>query len=200
MKSLKNSKFVIPEELSKLEDIRNSFSFIKSDEERVPIPSPDFLKELHTDNPNVALDENQREPYKYKREYDAYCKWVALPKEQRKPQTIGNFEEKWHLPKGYTPFFHQRKDFQQNRLMYFWEWMMDKLPDVVNAIYRRAMGRSSKDASIFVELIAKHINLNKPSIQVSPMMLVGVPQERINDLFVPKSYRDIKDITPDGGK
>ena len=197
MKSLKNSKSIFPQNITSEEDIRNSFNFIKEDNEvSVPIPSPDFLKELHVDNPNVAEDKNQQGLYKHEKQYDAYCKWIALPKETRKPGTIGQFELKWRLPKGYSLYFHQRNDFQQKRLTYFWEWMMDKLPDVVHAIYKRATARSSKDASIFVDLIAKHIKLDKPNIQVSPMMLVGVPQDRIDALFVPKEYRDIKDITP----
>lgn len=36
----------------------------------------------------------------------------------------------------------------------------------------------------------------KPKVNIAPMMLIGVPQESIDRLFIPKEYGEIKEITP----
>lgn len=171
-------------------------SFLKppDKETNIPIPSPDFLRKIYK-KPTEG-GQGTGELVKYEREYDAYCHWAALPHEVRKPKNQQLFEKKWNLPKNYLAKFHQREGFQEKRLGYFWEWMMDKFPNVVYAIYQRAMGKSSKDANIFVDLISKYISPERPRVQVSPMILVGVPQEKIDKLFIPEGYENIQDITP----
>ena len=179
-----------------------NLSFLKKEVEKgesnkIPIPTPDFLKTVYStkvDKYNPTRGTGAL--IKYEKEYDAYCKWSALPKDLRKPKKQESFELRWHLPHKYATTFNYREDFQERRLKYFWEWMMDKFPDVVHAIYKESIGKNMKAAQIFVDLISKHMHIDKPQVQVSPMMLVGVPQEKIDALFVPEGYHDIKDITP----
>ena len=178
-----------------LQDFPEEVSFLQPTEEtkenKIPIPSTDFLRKVYK-----PREKENRDLVKYEREYDAYCRWAALPHDVRKPKRQEHFEKKWHLPKTYTAVFQRREDFQEKRLRYFWEWMMDKFPDVVYAVYQRALGKSSKDANIFVDLISKYINPERPKVSISPMVLVGVPQEKIDNLFVPKGYEKLEDITP----
>lgn len=172
-----------------------SFLKVKEEDTRIPIPSPDFLKKIYKDQA-TKKDTGIGRPFEKEKEYDAYCKWLALPKDLRKPKKLYQFEDKWGLPRGYTQLFVEREDFQQRRLQYFWEWMMDLFPDVVYAIYKRATKNSSVDARAFAEIILKKLDVEKPRVQVSPMILMGVPQEKIDQLFIPKGYEDVKEITP----
>jgi hypothetical protein len=170
-----------------------SVSDLKNDDllsTKIPIPSPDYLKKLvkQTENPNSP--QRVAELRKYEREYDLFCRWCALPKEIRKPKTAVEFEREHTLPKAYTTIFKQREDFRNRMLTYFWEWMFDLYPDVVHSVYKRAIGKSSKDAQIFVDLMSKQMEANKPRVNVAPMVLVGVPQDKIDKLFTPKSYDD----------
>jgi hypothetical protein len=165
------------------------FKLPKLDDEeldtKIPIPSPEHLKKL-TKTSDSPIDAKLM---KYQKEYEKFCQWAALPKEQRKPKTAVEFERKNFLPKGYTNYFKQREDFMDKRLTYFWEWMMDLYPDVVHAVYKRAVDKGgSKDAQIFLEMITKRLNLDKPKLQVQPMILMGVPQDKIDALFTPKGY------------
>lgn len=154
---------------------------------KIPIPSPDYLKKMVNDK--SAHPGDSAKLTKYAKEYEAFCRWAALPKSERKPKTAVEFERKNFLPKNYTNFFKGRDDFNDKRLTYFWEWMIDLYPDVVHAVYKRAVDKGgSKDAQIFIELLSKKLNLDKPKVQVSPMVLMGVPQEKIDALFTPKGY------------
>ena len=155
---------------------------------KIPIPSPEYLKKMS--NP-ASSHPGKSDPklIKYQKEYEAYCRWAALPRTERKPKTAVEFERKNFLPKGYTNFFRGRDDFNDKRLTYFWEWMIDLYPDVVHAVYKRAVDKGgSRDAQIFIELLSKKMKLDVPRLQVAPMVLMGVPQEKIDALFVPKGY------------
>ncbi len=180
-----------------LPDLEEDLSFLKVKEEdtRIPIPSPDFIKKVYKDQASQK-DTGLGRPFEKEKEYDAFCKWIALPKDLRKPKKLGQFEDKWGLPRSYTEYFKEREDFQQRRLQYFWEWMMDLFPDVVYAIYKRATKNSSVDARAFAEIILKKLDVEKPRVQISPMVLMGVPQDKIDNLFVPKDYSDVKEIMP----
>lgn len=162
----------------------------KDIETKIPIPSPDYLKK------NAAkTDKGQGAPLtKYAKQYEEFCRWAAMPKDVRDPESAVAWERKHMMPKGYTNFFKAREDFNDKRLTYFWEWMMDLYPDVVYAVYKRAIGKSSKDAGIFIDLLSKKMNLDKPRMEIQPMVLVGVPQDKIDKLFVPKDYEDAKII------
>lgn len=170
---------------------------------KIPIPSPEYLKKM-TNDKSAHPGDSDSKLVKYQKEYDAFCKWAALPKEERKPKTAAEFERKNFLPKGYTNYFKGRDDFMDKRLNYFWDWMMDLYPDVVHAVYKRSVSAkgSSKDAQIFIELLSKKLNLDKPKLQVQPMVLMGVPQDKIDALFTPKGYDNgvIPGTVVDNGK
>ena len=148
------------------------------------LPIPDFL------NLDKKLIPQQRHRMMEKHEdaYNSFCKWAALPEDLRNPRTQQEFEHKWGLPKNYTSKWKEKEDFQATRLKHFWNWMFDKYPDVIYAIYRRAVRNSATDARIFAELVGKKLETERPVAQISPFILVGVPQEKLDSLFVPKSY------------
>lgn len=160
---------------------------------QIPIPSPEFLKKI---SGQEIIKDGKKELTKHEKAYDAYCHWAALPISVRKPKTQLSFEKKWGLPYGYIAELRRREDFQNRRLQYFWEWMMDLLPNVVEAAYKRALKNSSVDARFFADLIAKRLDMEKPRVSVTPMVLVGVDQDKINNLFTPKGYENIQEITP----
>lgn len=153
-------------------------------ETKIPIPSPDFLKKPH------KITSSATPLTKYAKEFEKFCEWSALPKELRKPPDAKGFERKYMLPKGYTNYFKGREDYRDKTLTYFWEWMMDLYPEVVHATYKRAIAKSDKAATLFIELMNKHMNLDKPKVQVQPMILMGVPSEKIDALFTPKGYTE----------
>lgn len=160
----------------------------------IPIPSPEFLRHEYAikKSPDSTL-------IKHERAYEAFCRWSSLPKELRKPKTAKSFEEKWSLPRSYTEKFTQREDFRNKRLTYFWDWMMDNFPDVVYSMYKRAVsgGKSSAaDAKAFAELISKHLDIERPQTLIQPIALIGVPQEKIEKLFIPKGYEKTEGIIP----
>ena len=156
---------------------------------RIPIPSPDYLKKMQARSGTDTDSNVDYKMVKYKDQYELFCKWAALPKLERKPPTAVAFEKKYMLPKNYTEYFKSRNDFTDKRLNYFWEWMMELYPDVVHAVYKRAVSKGgSKDAQIFIELLSKKMQLDRPKVQVQPMVLMGVPQDKIDALFVPKGY------------
>lgn len=170
-----------------------SIDYIKTDNTKIPIPSPDFLKQ---GLPKQKSSIEQKDFKKHERAYDAFCRWIALPDDERNPKTITAFEKKWKLPAKYAAYFRQREDFQERRLKYFWEWMMDKFPDVVQSIYKGSMKGNAAQSKTFVELVAKHINIEKPQQTIQPFMLIGVPQEKIEQLFVPVGYEKPEVIIP----
>ena len=59
----------------------NGLPFLKTPDVKIPIPDPSYLEKFPIPN------ESKRES-KYEREYDAYCKWAALPREQRSPKKM----------------------------------------------------------------------------------------------------------------
>ena len=184
------------EELQQTSDVSIKGSSPSEVDTKIPIPDPSYL--LKTPKPRTGLQREQEQPLrKYEKEYEAFCEWSALPKELRKPKTATEFERKHLLPRGYTYYFKTREDFRDKSINYFWEWLMDLYPDVVHAIYKRAIGKSDKAAGIFMDLIAKKMNLDKPKVTVQPMVLMGVAQEKIDQLFVPKEYEKVLDATPE---
>lgn len=182
--------------LSPLEDL--TLEDLKSADldTKIPIPSPKHLRKTHQMSASMEATPMK----KYGKEYELFCEWAAMPKDLRKPKTAVEFEKRYLLPKSYTNYFKSREDFRDKTLTYFWNWMMDIYPDVVYAVYKQSVdNKNMKAAAIFLELISKKMNLDKPRVQVQPMVLMGVPQEKIDALFVPKDYDNIADITPKAG-
>jgi len=169
-----------------------SFTDIDLDK-KIPVPSLDFLRK---ENKAEQTGNRSGKLVKYEKEYDAFCRWISLPSEERDPKTESAFEKKWKLPSRTSISFRQRADFRNKRLLYFWEWMLDKLPDVFYAVYKRAKGKSSADARIFAEIITKHMDVQKPQNQITNIVISGVDQNKINDLFVPADMREVEDVTP----
>ena len=161
--------------------------------EGLSIPDPSYLGKVYGGKLGEGKDGKLE---KYEKEYDKYCQWSALPKELREPKTQDKFEKKWKIPKSYSYTFRKRKDFQNRRLAYFWDWMMDSFPDVVYAMYKRAIDKSSVDARAFAELISKHIDVERPAQIIQSLAIIGVPQEKIDRLFIPKTFENIKGIIP----
>lgn len=172
--------------------------FLNFNDNKIPIPSPDFLRDSYSKLPKkVGSEEKPKELTKHEKAYDAFCHWSAIPQDERKPTTIRAFERKWKVPDGYSSAFRQREDFHERRTRYFWEWMMDKFPDVVQAIYKGAVKGNSAQAKTFAELVAKRIDTDKPKRVIQPFMVIGVPQEKVDKLFVAEGYEDIRDIVPE---
>lgn len=158
------------------------------------ISVPDFLS---LEKSFVPQEKKEYET-KHSEAYEAYCKWLALPEELRVPKTKKEFEKKWKLSYLYTSAFFDRKDDVDAQVMkYFWKWAFSKIPNVVYAIYRRAMRNSSADAKVFVDLIGKKLETDQPRVQLSPLIMIGVPQESIDRLFIPKKYEELADKTVD---
>ena len=164
------------------------------DDKKIPIPSLDFLRKL--DKAEQRIDKRDGKMVKHEKAYDAYCRWLATPTAERDPKTELSFEKRWKLPRRYAATFRQRKDFRNRRLLYFWEWMMDKVPDVFYAIYERARKKSSADARVFAEIITKHMDYQRPANQITNIVIQGVSQDKLNNLFIPDEYEKIEDVTP----
>lgn len=167
---------------------------MKTAQPNFDLPIPTFLNVDKTATPSVR----NRPKDKHADAYEAYCKWAALPQEVRQPTTKTEFEKLWKLPRLYTWKWDQTEDFQAKRLNYFWNWMFDKFPDVVYSIYKRATaksGGSSADAKIFADIVGKKLDTEKPSLRITPFMLVGVAHEKIEELFTPKEYIPVADRT-----
>ena len=154
------------------------------------IPDPSFLKEDNKGTRDGKMT-------KYDTAYEKFCQWSALPKRLREPKTIVAFELKWKLPKTSSFQFKERKDYDNKRRAYFWKWMNDVYPDVVDTLYLQATVKGNINAAkFFAELVAKHEEVERPAAIIQPLTIIGVPQERIEKLFVPKKYEDVKGIIP----
>jgi hypothetical protein len=165
-------------------------STIEEDFNSIPLPTPEFFEEVNQKEPLV--DEKRKgDLIVHDRAYDAFCRWAALPDELRKPKTQKKFEEMWGLPDSYTYRMRQREGFQEKRMKYFWEWLMDKFPDVVYAVYKEARKGKSKQAETIIELVSKHINIDKPQQTIQTLNIIGVSQEALNKLAIPKGYEKI---------
>lgn len=156
------------------------------------VPVPNFL-----DLEQSIIPRERKKPVarKHGAAYEAFCRWAALPRKLRRPKTQEEFEKLWHLPANYVHHWKHREDFQAARLKYFWNWMFDRFPDVVYAIYQRALRKSSADARIFTELIGKKLETERPTPKISPFMMIGVAQEDITKLFIPKEYDKVVEKT-----
>ena len=158
----------------------------------IPIPSVEYLEKVSKETKTASAPAM----YKYAQEFDVFCRWSALPKEIREPKTAVEFEKRHKLPNRYTSYFKTHEEFQGKRLKYFWEWLFDLYPDVVYAVYKRAVKKSAKDAGIFVDIIGKRIDIDKPKMQITPLVIMGLPQDKLDKLFIPKNYDVIADSTP----
>jgi hypothetical protein len=158
-------------------------------------PEPDFFKKPKTEKTKIqSFQTKEREMA-----YEAYVRWSATPSDLREPKTDVDFEKVWKLPKDTVyQTFKKRPDFYEKKMKYFWDWVFDKFPDVIHAVYRRAVQNSTADAKIFAELVAKRMAVDAPKPQMPPFMLIGVPQEKINALFVPEGYEEAEVV--DGNK
>jgi len=165
-------------------------------------PEPDFFKK-----PKAQKQRNLPSLTKHgftteKREdaYLAYIKWAASPESIREPKTEKEFERRWKLPANTAQTsFKTRPDFYEKKMKYFWEWVFDKFPDVIHAVYRRAIQNSTADAKIFAELVGKRMEVNAPKPQMPPFVLIGVPQDKINALFIPEGYEEAQ-VVDEAGK
>jgi len=153
-------------------------------------PEPEFFK-----TPKKIKKKTRRGKFKTrarKAAYEAFLRWSATPRSLREPKTAAEFERIWKLPAMTTSkTFKTREDFHQRRMTHFWNWVMDRYPDVIHAVYRRAITNSTADAKIFSELVAKRMEVSTPTKpKMTPFMLVGVPQEKINALFTPEGVEE----------
>lgn len=151
------------------------------------IPLPDYLFEK---NKTVA-HKKRRGMSKYSGEYHEFVKWSALPNELRIPKTQREFEVKHKLTPFKTSQWKMREDFYPLRLQYFFDWLYDEFPNVVYGIIKRAKRHSSADAKIFVDLLSKKLDLDKPKINMTPIFMVGVSQEKIDEFMVPEGYEGV---------
>lgn len=177
-----------------VQDIVSKFSSYKESDldKKIPVPTLDYIRK-QTKNEQLA----NRNGQKYDREYDAFCRWISLPQNEREPKTETAFEKKWRLPRRTSLAFRRYRDFRNRRLLYFWEWMFDMLPEVASAIAKRAMAKGgSADARIFAEMISKHMDVQKPQNQITNIVIQGVSQDKLDNLFIPDDMQDVEDITP----
>lgn len=174
--------------------IKNGLGAFTDNSSEIPLPNAKHVQEV-TRQPTTGVVKKDEKPLiKYAKQYDAYCRWAALPKELRDPNTAVKFEKRYKLPKGYTTNFLHRSDFHGKRATYFWNWMMDLFPDVVYSMYKRSLDKSSTDAKAFADIIAKHLDLQKPAPTITNFTLVGVSQDKIDKLFTPKEYIDGEEV------
>jgi len=164
------------------EQSESGFKGFTNEETKIPVPDPSFL--MNAPEPKYI----EAAKTKLGEVYEKFCRWSALPKKSRKPKTALAFEIKHKLPRNTTNNFRSRESFRSKRLAYFWDWMMDKFPDIVEAVYERALKKSTADARIFAEIISKHIDVQKVETKITNFNLIGIPQDEIKKLFVPKEY------------
>jgi hypothetical protein len=153
-------------------------------------PDADFFKKPDIKKKDItAFKTPERE-----KAYEAYVRWAASPTALREPKTDKDFERLWKLPTDTVYMsFKKRPDFYERKMKCFWDWVFDRFPDVIHAVYRRAVQNSTADAKIFAELVAKRMEVQAPKPQMPPFMLIGVPQDKINALFVPEGYNESVD-------
>ena len=72
------------EEIS--EKVKEAPARVQSPKE-IPIPSPAYLTKQLAASPT----ENDQVMTKYAKEYEAFCRWAALPKDLRKPKTANKY-------------------------------------------------------------------------------------------------------------
>lgn len=180
----------IPDSLELLSKTKNIAVPELEEIERLPIPDPSYLRKVYSGKREGQLT-------KYEKEYEKYCQWSALPKRERNPKTAVSFERKWKIPKGYSLIFRERKDYENKRRMYFWRWMDDIFPEVIDVLYLQATEKGNTNAAkFFAEFMGKHIEVEKPAQIIQPLAIIGVPQDKIERLFTPKGYEDTKGIIP----
>ena len=152
------------------------------------IPDPSYLTKEFTAIPHIVKRESSMKEHAVA--YEQFCRWASLPSYVRKPTTAQGFEKKWGLPKGYHNKFRTREDYQQKRTFYFYEWVLDRWPGAVDAAFKRAMKDSSADFKILADMIGKRTEVNRPAVNIAPMVIVGVAQEKIDKLFTPKGFEN----------
>ncbi len=164
------------------------------------IPSPDYL----TTKTKVKV-RKQNQPFdKHGEAYEEFCKWMSYPKEIRQPPTQMEFEAKWGLSKNYTSHWKERDDFRAKWLKGFWRWTINKYPDVVYAVYRRAVQKSTADAKLFSDIVGQELDVKKEKEggnKLQPIFMVGIPQEAIDKFAgIPKGYGEVADKTIEAHK
>jgi len=73
---------------------------------------------------------------------------------------------------------------------------MDKLPQVVEKVYERAITNSPKDAGLFIDLISKNLNIEKQRVTIMPIVITNISPDEAAPLFTPDGYEKFEDITP----
>lgn len=163
------------------------------------IPIPEFL----TKKQEVKVKKVGRKKDKHHDAFLAYAKWYSMPTETRVPQTKKDFAKLWKLPtQNYMQSAGWEDDEEFLHLVdkHFWRWMYSLLPDIANAAFQRAIAKtrgSSQDAKLLMELIGKRTQMDKPPARVQPFFLIGVDQNKIEELFTPTEYIEAAEVTLD---
>ncbi len=161
-----------------------------SDMKDFVFPEPSFFKKPKTEQQKVY-----KMKAKHENSYKAFIKWSATPKPIREPKTRLEFERKWKLPTRYTStVFQTRADFHQRKMNAFWEWVFDKMPEVVYASYRRAITNSVADTKIFLDLVGKRLDQGQEQKKMQTFKIIGVSKEKMDALFEPEAYEEAKII------
>lgn len=168
---------------------------LSTPDSKIPVPSLDFLRKVEKAEGGIV---REGKIDKHERAYDAYCRWMATPKARREPKTEVAFESKWKVPKHYAATFRQRGDYRNRMLLYFWEWMMDNMPDFFENLMQKSFEKGgSAERRILAEIYMKHTETQKPAQQITQIVIQGVEQAKINNLFVPDEYKEIDDVIPE---
>lgn len=158
------------------------------------IPVPEFL----TKNQKVKRKKKNRQKDKHGDAFVAYAKWFATPSDKRDPPTKKEFMKIWKLPPHYVYNWEDDEEFLHMVDRHYWRWLYGLLPDITQAAFERAVSRtrgSSQDAKLLMELIGKRMQINKPATRIQPFFLIGVDQNKIEDLFTPKKYIEAAEVT-----
>lgn len=158
------------------------------------IPIPEFLKR----DQKIVPKKRNRKKDKHYDAFLAYAKWYSLPSDQREPATKREFIKIWKLPPSYVYNWEDDEEFLSLVDKHFWRWLYSKLPDIAEASFQRAISKtrgSAQDTKILLELIGKRVDVNKPATRIQPFFLVGVDQNKIEELFTPTEYIEAAEVT-----
>lgn len=159
------------------------------------LPVPDFL----TKKNESRVRKKKRKKDKHKDAFLAYAKWYSTPAEMRDPPTKTAFAKLWKLPSvNYMYHWEDEEEFLHLASKHYWKWMFSILPDISHAAYQRAIAKtrgSSQDAKLLMELIGKRFERNNTPQRIQPLIMVGVDQNKIEELFTPTEYIDAAETT-----
>lgn len=162
----------------------------------IPLPKIAELKRLtkkyapREDALLVQPDPKDPKPsdlYKHEKAFDDFCRWSSVPKGNRRPESEAEFERKYGLAAHHCyNIFKKRKDFQERCFKYMFEWIRELYPEFIHKMYLAAVKDKNASAiKFFSEMVAQDLTAGKPAPAAQPLMIVGVPQEKIDRLFIP---------------